>query len=187
MTAKVVLTERSKWSLFGWLVYKVTGSNFTHAFILVDNVSLVEAWIPWVRRYPIAKRLKQLRKGNRSYIVMEIPDLPWSKRSEISREAEKYVGRRYAMWSVIRYLFTRRFSRSKYYPFCSRLISAAYYNSGYYIFDERRLKLHELPEFRIKDILDGYPTPVELLKSELKIVGGSWSEYLENNLFGFER
>lgn len=169
-TGQVVVTEGDR-SLLSRLIKYATDSVYTHAFVVCEDDQLAEAWFPKVRAASVEDRIAKLRAEGRAYVVLDYPKLTEVQRQIIADKANSYIGRSYAVWSVVKYFFTHRFDRSKEAPFCSRLATAAYLEAGVNIYDDASLRKHFPHGYvRMPDLRAGYPSPKELFSSRLETV-----------------
>jgi hypothetical protein len=118
----------------------------------------------------LTKRLEELRREKRAYVVLDLPTLTLADRCKLALHARSYVGRFYDVGQALLYTVNRRFeSDGTGTMVCSRLVTAAYYSGlGLDLFPVE--KRAEAPRTRRANLAKGYATPADLLRSNLEVV-----------------
>jgi hypothetical protein len=171
--AQVVVTQADPTSWFSRLVSKVTGSPWTHVFVVTGENELTEAWFPRVRRFAVADRMAELEEHGRRHVVLELPDITEEERAVVAAKARRYTGRYYDVGQVLLYYLFRRFWRDgEGTLICSRLVTAAHFSGlgpdrGNLFPGEVLEDITEDMRHRIDNLRNGYATPVDLLHSRL--------------------
>jgi hypothetical protein len=171
--AQVVVTEADPRSWFSRLVRRVTGSPWTHAFIVTGEDELTEAWFPRVRRFSVAERMAELAEHSRRHVVLELPEITDEERGAVAAKARSYAGRNYDVGQVLLYYLFRRFWKDgEGTLICSRVVTAAHFSGlgtarGNLFPPEHLENLSEEMRHRVDNLREGYATPVDLLHSRL--------------------
>lgn len=169
---QVIVSEGNRKSLISKGIAFYTGSWATHAFIYVGNGQGVEATFPRVRYLDVNKRIEELKRKNRAFVVLELPGITDDLRTAVARKAETYVGRFYDVGQLLVYMLLGKFWKDGTGTLvCSRLVTAAHYSVGEVLFDEETLAKYYPPcHPRLDNLRRGYATPVDLLTSRLEVV-----------------
>lgn len=167
----VVVSEGNKKKFLSRMVMWLTGSIYSHAFIMVDSRLAVEArfpgvlqfWKPAVREFYAYERLEEIEAQGRRYVVMDMPCLTEDDRENISEQARGYIGRRYDVLQALLYAVFKEFildgpKRLE----CSRLITASYWEGA----TIPLFTPSSVPETyrRRENLFSGYATPGELVE-----------------------
>jgi len=167
--AAVVVTEGGNGIVPGF-IRRTTDSIWTHAFVVTGEDELVEAWLPRVRTVSLSKRLADLDREGRRYVILDYPFHEPHTRRKVAHKARSYIGRWYDVGEVLHYLWKGRFREdSGSALFCSRLVTASYLSGAKINLFPRGLldHLEHRGHPRIGNLRDGYATPADLFDSAL--------------------
>jgi len=173
---QVVVEECNRANPFSRSIAKATRSQVTHTFIVGARGEIIEAAFPRVRRVAADAKVADLRRQQRAFAVLDVPDLNVFERLRVALKAETYVGRYYDVGQLLLYWATGQFWQDGAGTLvCSRLITASYYAGlGLDLFPQRILDAHyghlKAGDPRLADLKAGYVTPVDLLWSRLELV-----------------
>lgn len=178
---QVIITEGNRHSIISWIVRLCTGSWATHCILVTGPDEGVEAWFPKVRRISLSERLVELEDQDRAYVVLDLPSLGPTHREQIAAKAQEFVGHFYDVGQALLFAIFRKFINDGSGTLhCARVITAAYkQGAGISLFTEKiiRNQFGENSDRR-QNLLRGFATPAELLKSRLSIVSFAKSSHV---------
>ncbi|CAN5699565.1 hypothetical protein BH23GEM3_BH23GEM3_04400 [soil metagenome] len=173
LPAQAVVTEGDWTSWVSRAIRRVTGSKWTHTFLVTGPDELIEAWFPRVRTRTLSERTAELARDGRDYVVLELPETTDAERHAVVNKAKEYVGRFYDVGQVLLYYTLRRFWKDgEGTLICSRLVTAAHFSGlgperGNLFPPEVLAAVPPRLEARMDNLKAGYATPDDLLYSRL--------------------
>jgi hypothetical protein len=161
----VIVTQGNPYRIFSNLIKYCTGSWWTHCFLVISETESLEAWVPRARVITTEERLNQLKKEDRDFVIMDLPDISDEERELVVTESKSFIGVWYNIWNAIFFFFFRTWAEKGNRVFCSQLIAKAYKNAiDKNIFSNLDENLPMALEDRYSNLHDGYCTPVELFR-----------------------
>jgi hypothetical protein len=151
-------------------IARVTGSPWTHAFLVISDTHAVEAYFPQgVRIVDAPTRIAEARAEGRRVQVLDVPGLTGPERDLLAQEALRFVGRRYDVLQALYYLVFRKFlDDGPLRVDCIRLITAVYdFALGVRLFTLLDVARHPGSDTRAWQLLDGWATPGDLVTSSV--------------------
>lgn len=178
---QIVITEGGRKDIVSRMVAWATGSWFTHCFIVTGEDEIVEAYVPRVRKRSLIERLRELKKEDRAYYVLEVPKITLSDRCQLSKMAHSYVGRFYDLGQALLFGIARKFiNDGTGTVVCSRAITGIIKDAlGVDIFEGKI----DPSSARAKDLMQGECTPADLLASGLQVVKFKPSSNIRVSIF----
>jgi hypothetical protein len=170
--AMVVVTQGDPNSVVSRAIRLVTGSWWTHGFVVISATEAIEAKFPRVVVLNIQERLAELDRENRDYQVMDLPDITDEDRAKVAKAAMDFNHRMYDIWNCVYYMVFKVWVEGGKRLVCSRLMTAAFYDGLFHkVFRHVYRKLPNGLKHRARNLEDGYCTPDEFLRySDLEVI-----------------
>lgn len=162
----IVVTSGNGRDRIAKLIEWATNSTWTHAFLVLDEDTLMESAFPHgVRTAPLAARFEDLAAAGQVWRVLRKPGLAPADEARIVAAAQRLTGRRYDILQAIIYgLFHRFVDDGPLRLTCARFLSETYRLAGEDLFTIARVRAAAGAGFiRAAQLAKGWVIPDDFL------------------------